>query len=378
MDLTTHAPVKIFLGNECLTGNKDLFRLGKKALIVTGRHSADACGVMDDLKTILDELSIPFARFAEITENPLAETCHRGGAFCRAEGCDFVIAAGGGSVLDGAKAIAAYAANPEADVLDIYEADKVSVPGLPLIAIPTTAGTGSEAAPYAVLTLPGGLKKKTFKSPWSWPKYSFVCPKYTYTLSREYSVSTALDALAHAIESYLSPKSTEESQLAAVFAAREVWDVLFLGHDGEGEKDAGGFTARQRQRLMYAATNAGIAISYTGTGSPHPLGYSLTLTYGIPHGKACAIFEGAFIRYNRLSKIGRNAIDALAVAMDTTVEEMAVRIPKMAGLDELTMTAEEAERLIDLVAGAGNYANSPYVISRGEMSDIYRRLFVRE
>jgi len=378
MDHTNHVPVKIFLGNESLETGSALFALGKKALIVTGRHSADACGVMDDLKAILDKLSIPFARFAEITENPLAETCHKGGQFCREEGCDFVIAAGGGSVLDGAKAIAAYAANPGADVLDIYDADKVSAPGLPLIAIPTTAGTGSEAAPYAVLTLPGGLKKKTFKSAWSWPKYSFVCPKYTYTLSREYSVSTALDALAHAIESYLSPKSTEESQSAAVFAAREVWDVLFLGHDGEGEKDAGGFTPRQRQRLMYAATNAGIAISYTGTGFPHPLGYSLTLTYGIPHGKACAIFEGAFIRYNRLSKIGRNAIDALAVAMDTTVEEMAVRIPAMAGLDDLTMTAEKAEELIDLVAGAGNYTNSPYVISRGEMSDIYRRLFVRD
>ena len=108
MDHTNHVPVKIFLGNESLETGSALFALGKKALIVTGRHSADACGVMDDLKTILDKLSIPFARFAEITENPLAETCHKGGQFCREEGCDFVIAAGGGSVLDGAKAIAAY------------------------------------------------------------------------------------------------------------------------------------------------------------------------------------------------------------------------------------------------------------------------------
>ncbi len=377
MDITTHAPVKIFMGNECLETGASLLALGKKALIVNGRHSADACGVMADLDRLLSALSIPYARFAEITENPLAETCHKGGAICRDEGCDFVIAAGGGSVLDGAKAIAAYAANPCADVLDIYDAEKVSTPGLPLIAIPTTAGTGSEAAPYAVLTLPGGLKKKTFKSKWSWPTYSFVCPKYTYTLSHQYSVSTALDALAHAIESYLSPKSTTESQEAAVYAAREVWDVLFLDKDGAGEKDAGGFTEKQRQRLAYAATSAGVAISYTGTGFPHPLGYSLTLTYGIPHGSACAIFEGAFIRYNRLSREGKNAIDELAVYMDTTVEEMALRIPQMAGLDGLTMTAEEAERLIDLVAGAGNYQNSPYVISRGEMSDIYKRLFVK-
>ncbi len=377
MDITTHAPVKIFMGDECLETSSSLLALGKKALIVTGRHSADACGVMADIDRLLTSLGIPYARFAQITENPLAETCHSGGIFCRENGCDFVIAAGGGSVLDGAKAIAAYAANPDADVLDIYDAEKVSIPGLPLIAIPTTAGTGSEAAPYAVLTLPGGLKKKTFKSKWSWPTYSFVCPKYTCTLSRDYSVSTALDALAHAIESYLSPKSTTESKEAAVYAAREVWDVLFLGKDDDGEKDSGGFTEKQRQRLAYAATSAGIAISYTGTGFPHPLGYSLTLTYGIPHGAACAVFEGAFIRYNRLTREGKNAIDELAVYMDTTVEELVVRIPQMAGLDNLTLTEEEAERLIDLVAGAGNYQNSPYVISRGEMSDIYKRLFVK-
>lgn len=377
MDITTHAPVKIFLGNECLETGKALFALGKKALVVTGRHSADACGVMADIDKILTELEIPYVRFAKITENPLAETCHEGGRFCRENGCDFVIAAGGGSVLDGAKAIAAYGANPDADVLDIYKAEKVANPGLPLIAIPTTAGTGSEAVPYAVLTLPGGKKKKTFKSATSWPKYSFVCPKYTYSMDRDTSVSTALDALAHAMESYLSPKSTEDSQSAAVFAAREVWDVLFLDKDGAGERDGGGFTPKQRQRLAYAATAAGVAISYTGTGFPHPLGYSLTLTYGIPHGKACAIFEGAYIRYNRLNRVGRNAIDELAVAMDTTVEEMSLRIPEMSGLTDLTMTAEVAEELIDLVADAGNYANSPYVISRGEMSDIYRRLFVK-
>ena len=377
MDITTHAPVKIFLGNESLETGKDLFALGKKALVVTGRHSADACGVMADLDAILMSLAIPYVRFNRITENPMAETCHEGGRFCRDNGCDFIIAAGGGSVLDGAKAIAAYAANPDADVLDIYDSEKVPDPSLPLIAIPTTAGTGSEAVPYAVLTLPGGLKKKTFKSATSWPKYSFVCPKYTYSMNRDTSVSTALDALAHAMESYLSPKSTEDSQSAAVFAAREVWDVLFLDKDGAGERDAGGFTPKQRQRLAYAATAAGVAISYTGTGFPHPLGYSLTLTYGIPHGKACAIFEGAYIRYNRLNKVGKNAIDELAVALDTTVEEMALRIPAMSGLTDLTMTAEKAEELIDLVAGAGNYANSPYVISRGEMSDIYKRLFVK-
>jgi len=376
MQCITHTPVRIFTGDNCIKENASLFALGKKALIVTGRHSADGCGVMEDLVAVLSSLNIPYARFARITENPPAETCHKGGIFCREEGCDFIIAAGGGSVLDGAKAIAAYAANPQADVMDIYDENKVSLPGLPLIAIPTTAGTGSEAAPYAVLTIQDGKKKKTFKSPWSWPKYSFVCPKYTYTLPRDYSVSTALDALAHAIESYLSPKSTPESEEAALYAAREVWDVIFCDADNQGEKDAGGFTKIQRERLLYAACAAGVAISYTGTGFPHPLGYSITLMHGVPHGKACALFTGAFIAYNSLHPVGSARLERLAAHLGTTTDAMKKQIPTMADV-HITMTAQEAEDLIDLVADARNYANSPYEISRGEMSDIYRRLFVK-
>ena len=376
MDFSTHKPVQIVIGDNCIQNNASLLALGKKALIVSGRNGADACGAISDITAALEKCGVAYARYPKITENPPAPVCHEGGAFCRSEGCDFIIAVGGGSPLDAGKAIAAYANNPEMDVMDIYDGEKMINPCLPIIAFPTTAGTGSEAAPYAVLTIDDGLRKKTFKHATSYPKYSFVDPKYTYTLSKDYSVSTALDALAHAIESYLSPKANSASREAAAFAATEVWTVLFENADAEGEKDAGDFTRKQRERLMYAACAAGIAISYTGTGFPHPLGYSLTLTYGIPHGKACALFEGEYISYNRLSSVGSELLEELAEKIGCSLDDMITRIPAKADC-HIKLTAKEAEALIDRVAGAGNYANSPYVITRGEMSDIYTRLFVK-
>ncbi|MBQ8368396.1 MAG: iron-containing alcohol dehydrogenase [Clostridia bacterium] len=368
MDFTTHKPVRIITGRGCVTENAALFaECGKRALIVSGRNGADKSGAFADTAAALEKAGCTYVRFNCIPENPPASMCHEGGQLARDEHCDFIIAIGGGSALDAGKAIAGYAANPQCDADDIFD-DAVRVNDcLPIVCIPTTAGTGSEACRYAVLTIDGGRRKMTFKHSTAYARVSFVDPRYTESLGTDYTVSTALDALAHAIESYFSPKSCEVSENAALYAASEIWDVLFRQNKTE-------FDAEDRERLMYAATAAGVAIDYTGTGFPHPLGYSITLTRGIPHGCACAIFEGAFLTYNMITTEGASRAASLAKALGTTPEEMIERIPEKSGIS-LTIDAEEREELIDRVAGAGNYANSPYVISRGEMSDIYKRLF---
>ncbi|MBO5643934.1 MAG: iron-containing alcohol dehydrogenase [Lentisphaeria bacterium] len=368
MIFDTHKPVKIITGDNCIKENSAIFAaLGKRAMIISGKTSADKCGAMADVAEVLEKEGITYVRFAGIPENPPAPLCHEIGAQARSEGCDFVIAIGGGSAIDAAKAIAAYAANPQCDVMDIFDNAVRTIDGLPLIAIPTTAGTGSEACRYSVLTIADGAKKRTFSHPSAYAKYSFVCPRYSSTMNEKYTVSTALDALAHAIESYFSPKSCSASEEAALYAAKEIWDVLF-------REEPEVYTADHRARLAYAAAAAGIAIDYTGTGFPHPLGYSITLTRGIPHGSACAVFEGEFLRYNMLTEEGRKRASAIAEAIGTTADEMIERIPQKSGI-ELKLDAAEREELIDRVAGAGNYANSPYVISRNEMSEIYAKLF---
>lgn len=374
MNISEYKKVKIITGNGAVMKNYEVFAaLGKKAVVVSGRSGADKCGAMADVASALEKCGMEYVRFNQIPENPPAELCHEGGRIARENGCDFVIAIGGGSSLDAGKAVAAYAANPECSAEDIFDDEKRVNDCLPLVLIPTTSGTGSEACRYSVLTIDGGKRKKTFKHSSAYARVSFVCPEYSATMSEKYTVSTALDALAHSMESYLSPKSTTESEEAALYAAGEIWDVIFRGKDCED----GGFTMKARERLAYAACAAGMAIDVTGTGFPHPLGYSITLTRGIPHGNACAVFEGEYLSYNMRTDIGKEKINKLAAHLGTTPDEMMHLIPEKSGVREEVgiISASEREELIDRVSGAGNYANSPYVISRDEMSEIYARIF---
>lgn len=375
MNLNFHMPVRLISGEYAVRNNASALALGTHALIVTGRRSAEASGALADVTTALEAQNIAYTVFNRIRENPLASTCREGGELCRKIGADFVIGIGGGSALDAAKAVAAFAVCPDADEIGLYTAEIPASGMLPIAAVPTTAGTGSEANPYAILTLPGGVKKKTFKHiPGSYPKVAFVDPRYTYSLGEDYTVSTALDALAHAMESFLSPKSDDISEMMALYAARHIWDVLFCGVDGEGQRDAGGFTPVQRHRLSLAACAAGIAINKTGTGFPHPLGYSITLSEGVPHGRACGAFAGAYIEYNLRTAQGEARLTRFASYLGSTPAEMARRIPLKADV-HLTLSREQIDEHIDRVAGAGNYANSPYVISRDEMTMIYASLF---
>lgn len=376
MEFDLYLPTKLVSGADAVRRNAEELRLGRRALIVTGRHSARASGALDDVVAALDSLGVAHEVFDGISENPLASVCRKGGEAARTFGADFVIGIGGGSAMDAAKAIAAFAVCPKATEETIFTCPIPEGGMLPIAAIPTTAGTGSEANAASVLTLRGGRVKKTFKHPpQSVPRVAFLDPRYTYSLSAEYTVSTALDALAHAIESYLSPKANEVTQLFAAYAAGAIWDVLFRNAGADGEKDAGGFTPLQRERLLYAATAAGIAIGKTGTGFPHPLGYSITLSDGIPHGRACGAFEGKFIEYNLRTAEGAARLHALAAKMGTTTDEMIRRIPEKANV-QLSLTEAQIAEYVARVAGAGNYANSIYVISDDEKRAIYADLFL--
>ncbi len=366
MNASFHMPTRVLAGRDCIAQNKQLLALGRHALIVTGRSSAKLSGALADVTAALRELGITWTVFDRITENPPLLCCCEGGRVASAAGADFVIGIGGGSPLDAAKAIAAFAANPTPEPQDIYDPAKRTARSLPILAIPTTAGTGSEVNPYAVLTLPDGTRKKTFTCEDSWPRAAFVDPKYTDSLPYATTVSTALDAFAHALESFLSPKSSAFSEAAALFAAERIWDVLSQYPDA--------FTPDMRDSLSVASTAAGMAISVTGTGFPHPLGYSLTLLDGIPHGRACAAFAGEYIAYNEKDPVGKERIARFAAAIGTTPKVMKTYLPALADVS-LFFTSEQIEERVRLVESAKNYGNSPYVISPAEMRDIYKRLF---
>lgn len=366
MSFNFRMPTEILSGTNTVRANADKFALGKKCIIVSGRRSAEACGALADVTAVLDSLGIAYIHFNKIMENPLVSVCYEGGKLAAAEGADFVVAIGGGSPLDAAKSIAAYAANPDLAPMDIYTA-KLN-PSLPIIAIPTTAGTGSEVNPYAVMTIDGKNVKKTFKSPYSYPKYAILDPKYTDSLGIEYTVSTALDAFCHCAESYLSPKSTEHSRMYAMMGAKKLYKTLAdIAAVGECRTE-------WRDALLTGSCAGGIAINTTGTGFNHPLGYNITLYKGIPHGRACGVFMVEYFAYNSKNPDGARLIGEFCAALGDTPTTVAANIVKWSAVN-VKLTDEEIALYLDNVKGAGNYANSPYVINVAEMEEIYRRLF---
>ncbi|MCI8387400.1 MAG: iron-containing alcohol dehydrogenase [Clostridiales bacterium] len=375
MSFNFYMPVQIISGRGAVRDNADKFALGKKALIVSGRNSAKACGALDDVIDVLASLGIEWALYDKIVENPPVSVCFEGGKLAFEEKADFVVAIGGGSPLDAAKAIAAYAANPELSAMDIYTA--AIEKALPIIAIPTTAGTGSEVDPVAVMTIDGKNVKKSFKSACTFPRYAILDPKYTESLGAEYTISTALDAFCHCVESYLSPKSTDISRMFAVEGARRIYTALLEIENGSCDLEA---LKPLREQLLTGATSGGIAINTTGTGFNHPLGYNLTLYKGIPHGSACGVFMEEYFSYNSKTEEGKQLIENFCTALSASPNEVAANIVKWSNVKigkayNNALTIDEIEQYLENVKGTKNYTNSPYVILVDEMRDIYTKLF---
>lgn len=283
-------PAEILSGKEIVKNSEIIFSsLGKRCLIVTGKSSAEKCGALADVTYALKKAEIEYSVFNKITENPLTRTCCEGGKAAREFGADFVIGIGGGSPLDAAKAVCVYAAN-EHIVNDGIYTEKIQNPPLPLILIGTTAGTGSEVSGVSVLTRENGRKQSVSGKSY-YAKYVLADPKYTYSLPATSTVSTALDAFAHAVESYFSKKYDCLSRRFSCLALSEIIPILSKFRNPDFTPDE-----NERDRLYFASLYAGFALNKGGTCFPHGMGYALTEDYGVPHGLACAVFIPAFLK----------------------------------------------------------------------------------
>lgn len=367
MKIDFFMPVKVISGRDCVLEHPECFKLGDSCIIVTGQSSAIKSGALDDVIEVLGALNIEYVVYDKVRENPLMSECYDGGQVAFAARAKFVVAIGGGSPMDSAKAIAAYAANPAIGPEAIFYPDRLA-PSLPIVAIPTTAGTGSEVNPYSILTIDGEDRKQTFNSPHSYPRYALLDPKYTYSLGHGSTVSCALDAFCHCIESYNSPKATYLSELAAIFGAKKIWREL------EWLEKGGPLSEKTRERLLNASCAGGIAINATGTGFPHPMGYNLTFHADIPHGRACGAFIGKYVERCMSDPEGAARMTKFALRIGATPEEIAARIPRLSAVD-LTLSEAEIEAFVAKISNAKNFANSHYKVSLDEAKQIYRELF---
>ena len=277
-----YMPTRLFAQDGCVRAHKDaLAALGESCVVVTGRHAAQASGALDDVLAALADCGIRCEVWDGVTENPPVRACEEAGRFAAERGASFVVGIGGGSALDAAKAVAVFAANPALDEEGFYAKAWDRAP-LPIALVGTTAGTGSEVTKVSVLTDAAG-RKHSIHDDLLYAAVSFGDSRYTHSCPRSVTLSTGVDVLAHAAESYFSRKADEVSRAFAVRAIRLLLEPLAAAADGE-------LDVASRRQLYEASILGGLAINTTGTCFPHNVGYYLTEAHGVPHGFASAMF----------------------------------------------------------------------------------------
>jgi len=285
---------------------------GIRALLVTGRNG-DRCAQLRELLKGQGVDSVLFAGDGEPTVRAVSE----GADFARSEGCDVIIGFGGGSALDLGKAIAALAANP-GDPLQYLEVIGAGRPlerrPLPFMAIPTTAGTGSEVTRNAVLVSPEHAVKVSLRHPWMLPAVALVDPELTYDLPAEITASTGLDALTQLIEPYVSIKANPVTDAFCVEGIRR--SARSLRRAWSDGADTGA-----REDLSLASLLGGLALANAGLGAVHGLAAPLGGLRPVPHGVACAALLPHVFEMN-LRALNARATGSAALARYTEVARL--------------------------------------------------------
>ena len=255
--------------------------LGSKKIMIVCGSSASRL----EVGRYVDSLDVPHVYFKGFSPNPQYEDIVPAVEQFKREGCDAIVAIGGGSAIDVAKCIKLYAPMDET-VNYLYQEAKQS--DIPLIAIPTTAGTGSESTRFSVIYYKG--EKQSVRHNCIIPDVAILLPEVLYSLPVYQKKCTVLDALCQAIESYWSVYSTEESRAFA----KEAIELIVANVE---QYIFGDVTAEVASNIMMGSCLAGQAINITATTAPHAMSYKLTTTYGLPHGHSVGISLPRVWRY---------------------------------------------------------------------------------
>jgi alcohol dehydrogenase class IV len=298
---------------------------GKKILIITDPGVIQT-GLLERIKAPLQSLGVPFVIFDGVEPDPRIEVVEKSIEKAKEEGIDLIIGFGGGSSLDIAKVTSIMITN-QGKIDTFFGVDLVPNPGIPVILIPTTAGTGSEVTPIAILSDTKEKLKKGIVSPHLFPEVAIVDPKLTVGLPPSVTAFTGMDALTHAIEAYSSINATNLSDLLAIGAMELISKNLRMAY-------AYGENLSARSNMMEGSLLAGIAFANAGVGAVHALAYPLGGEFHLAHGLTNTLMLPYVMRYNALGCPDRFA--KMARAFGENVE----------GLSELD-AAEAAVKFVE-------------------------------
>lgn len=303
-----YMPTVLLSGKNCIKRHPRHLVHGKKCIIVTGANSAKVSGAIDDVTAVLDDENVDYEVFDKICADTNIGEIYALAQKIKSKGIEYIVGIGGGTVLDATKAAAVYAAN-DIKPMQIYEGNYKNAP-LKVVCVPTTAGTGSDTTQYVMLTIDKPENKKSFSSELCFPYATYLDTRYTMTLPLDVTRNTAIDALCHAIESYLNTKASEFSDMVALRAISLI---------GECTKSlvSGKLTESDREKLLIAASSGGMAVAHTGLNIVHHMGFNLTCSKNIPHGRANGALLVEFIAFMAKSNIMRavKVIDAFGLEL---------------------------------------------------------------
>ena len=376
-------PGQIITGSGALTMAEETLKgLGKKALIVTDKVMIQL-GNCAKVETALKNQGIDYAIYSEIVGEPTDTMIENGLKVYKENGCDFLVALGGGSPIDSMKAIGSLVVNG-GNISD-YMGKVIDVEMPPLVAIPTTAGTGSEATQFTIITDTKKDIKMLLKGKVLMPKLAIIDPQFTMTAPPKITAATGLDALCHAVEAYTSRKAQTLSDSFAMLAVKRIFKSLPVAFkDGKNEE--------ARIQMSVAALEAGIAFNNASVtiihGMSRPIGALFHVAHGLSNAmlmKECLGFalEGA---YDRFADLGR----AIGVA-DATDEDKAAAEKFLSAIEgivkeletptlaEFGIDKEEFFKVIDKMAydamDSGSPQNTMREVSEEQVKQIYRNLW---
>jgi alcohol dehydrogenase class IV len=357
--------------------------LGKKALIVTD-NLLEKIGLLDDIKKALEVVGIPFATYDRVVTEPTMDYTGEGLKIYQEARADFLIAVGGGSPIDTAKGISALATNP-GRMSDFEGANKIPKPGAPLIAIPTTAGTGSEVTQFTIITDTTRDVKMLIATPNVMPRVALVDPMMTLLMPQGITAATGLDALTHAIEAYVSVKAQPITDALALHAIRLISGNL-------RQAWCNGNNIEARTNMMTGALEAGLAFSNASVALVHGMARPIGAYFHVPHGISNAALLPTVIEFSIPGNPKRYA--DIAEAMGEITERLSImdaaylaakavkrlnddlKIPTLRGLgvDEKRFHSIVSQMAADAIT-SGSPGNNPRKATTEEIVELYRKAF---
>lgn len=376
-------PKQVISGADALGQSKEVIRtLGTKALVVSGKVM-NRIGNVRIVTDLLDEIGIGWAVYDDITGEPDDVMIDGGVEAYKANGCDFLIAIGGGSPMDSMKAIGALITNP-GKIAD-YMGKEITNPLPPMVAIPTTAGTGSEATQFTIITDTKTSIKMLLKGTVLIPDVAIVDASFTVSSPKSVTNATGLDALTHAVEGYTSKKASPLTDVFAMDAVKRIFKYLPRAYaDGEDME--------AREEMILAALEAGVVINNSSVTLVHGMSRPIGANFHVPHGlsnamllKVCLTFalDGT---YERFADLGR----AIGVATEKENDETAAKafltaiielcetleVPTLAeyGVDKEAFF-EVMDKMADDAIASGSPGNTRKATAKEDVLRMYKELW---